>query len=71
MSAPQIHGDSGLDGTDLPETDQKPITEAPFQYIFQKITSFAPRKVTIVATGSLTNVALLLMSYPEIKNHIE
>lgn len=36
-------------------------------YVFAK----QPRKITLVATGPLTNVALLLTLYPEIKSKID
>jgi len=36
-----------------------------------QIIKMHPEKVTIIATGPLTNVALLLQTYPEIKKYIE
>lgn len=67
--AEDIHGETGLNGCDLPETDQKPITEEVFLKIYQ-IFKNSPRKIHFVPTGSLTNLATLLKGFPEIKDKI-
>jgi Inosine-uridine nucleoside N-ribohydrolase len=68
--APEVHGDSGLDGPKLPhstyETDSLSAVEFMRELIGQ-----ATQKVTIVATGPLTNVAVFLQTYPELKPLIE
>ena len=68
--APEVHGESGLDGPKLPrssyETDSLSATEFMRELIMQ-----ATQKVTIVATGPLTNVAVFLQTYPELKPSIE
>ncbi|EAR84460.1 inosine-uridine preferring nucleoside hydrolase (macronuclear) [Tetrahymena thermophila SB210] len=69
-TAESIHGDSGLDGCVLPDTDQKAITEDVLHQIYLKIKSL-PKKIHFVATGCLTNLALLLSTFPDFKDYIE
>lgn len=68
--APDFHGESGLDGVDLPEptTTLSPLS-AP--ELMAEIIRTTQTPLTIVATGPLTNVATLLILYPELKNKIE
>lgn len=73
MVAADIHGISGLDGTDLlPEADEECIlrNEKAVLHMAQVIRDH-PTKVTIVAVGPYTNVALLLTLFPELKANIE
>lgn len=68
--ADYVHGESGLDGADLPEptvpySDQKALD------LWADILRDSQEKVTIVATGPLTNVAIFLLAYPELKEKIE
>ncbi|GAB7357991.1 hypothetical protein MBLNU230_g0158t1 [Neophaeotheca triangularis] len=71
-SAADIHGDSGLDGTTLLPTPQvserrdKPAVVA----MAEAIAATEKGKTWIVATGCLTNVALLFSVYPELSHHI-
>ncbi len=39
-------------------------------YMYQKITE-CKRNVTLIATGSLTNIALLINIYPEVLDKVE
>lgn len=68
--APEVHGDSGLDGPQLPkstyETDKLSATE-----LMRELILASEEKVTIVATGPLTNVGVFLQAYPELKEKIE
>lgn len=75
----EIHGESGLEGTEFP-----PIPEHALQYTsllnnptkkhfttrMQEIIKSAPKPVTIITTGPLTNIALLLINYPDIDKNI-
>ncbi len=71
-NAGTIHGKTGLDGTDLPpelegETaQQEKGVLAMAQYIAN-----LDDTITVVATGSLTNVAMALALYPEIAKKID
>jgi len=59
-----VHGESGLDGPELPPPSREPSGEHAIDWIASAVArSSAP--VTLVATGPLTNVALLLARHPE------
>ena len=51
-TAPHVHGESGLDGPDLPEPTTAPSTDDPADWL--------EPGVVLVATGPLTNVARLV-----------
>lgn len=73
LHAPDIHGESGLDGTDLlPKPSQPPIT-ALNPILAMRNALLAEPKGTpwVVATGTLTNVALLFATFPEVAEHIQ
>ncbi|RRD93606.1 nucleoside hydrolase [Clostridiales bacterium COT073_COT-073] len=64
------HGDSGMDGPELFEPQRRILEMGAVEFLYQTI-SRHPRPVTLVPLGPLTNIALLLQSYPEIKSKIE
>lgn len=66
----QIHGQSGLDGPELPEPEgvRSPWTALE---LMSRILETSEDKVTIVAIGPLTNVATLLLTKPYLKGRIE
>lgn len=68
--APQVHGDSGLDGPYLPESDY-PVDPRHAVEVMKDVLTQSPEPMTIIATGPLTNVGLLLMTYPEVKPQIK
>lgn len=67
---PVAHGVSGMDGPLLPESKFSVTGVVAVEWMYQTL-SAQQDKVTIVATGPLTNVAMLLMKYPSIKSKIE
>lgn len=69
MVAPSVHGESGLDGPDLPEPAFEAQTIGAVELMAQVIRN-CPEKVTIVSTGPMTNVAAFLIAHPELKSHI-
>ncbi|MDD4541931.1 MAG: nucleoside hydrolase [Eubacteriales bacterium] len=69
IDAPSVHGESGLDGPDLPDP-KVDLHELNAVDLMAKILREAKEPVTIVPTGPLTNVALLLLTYPELKEKI-
>lgn len=69
VTAPNIHGVSGLDGPAMPEPGQ-PAAPAAGIELMAEVLQQSAEPVTIVATGPLTDVAILLMSYPQLKNKI-
>lgn len=68
--APQVHGDSGLDGPYLPESDY-PVDPRHAVEVMRECLEKYSEKMTIIATGPLSNVGLLLMTYPALKAKIE
>lgn len=69
-SAPAIHGDSALDGAELPEPVLT-LDALDAADLMAEIISRATEPVTIIATGPLTNVAHLLNRHPELSSRIE
>jgi len=57
--AAHVHGESGLDGPALPEAARSPLGEHAVDFMERTIAA-SERPVTVVPTGPLTNVALLL-----------
>ena len=65
-AAAHVHGETGLDGSDLPPPAREPEPEHAIDWI-AKTLSAQPRPVTLVPTGPLTNIALFLARYPELE----
>jgi inosine-uridine nucleoside N-ribohydrolase len=63
---PDVHGETGLDGVDLPPPSRAAECEHAIDWIADTASS-QPQPVTLVATGPLTNVALALARYPELE----
>lgn len=71
-SAPDIHGESGLDGTTcLPTPTATAKTDVTaVEATYQALISQSPGTAWLVATGSLTNTALLFAIHPDLASHI-
>ena len=69
-TAGEVHGETGLDGPDLPPPSREPEPQHAIDWIAQAIAARAQR-VTLVPTGPLTNIALFLARYPELESKIE
>ncbi|MBW9212211.1 MULTISPECIES: nucleoside hydrolase [Terrabacteria group] len=70
ITASNFHGESGLDGPALPEPSME-LSPLSSVSLMAKVLKESKEKVTIVATGPLTNVAELLLVHPELKEKIE
>ena len=68
-TAPEVHGVSGLDGADLPEPVTSPRPEGALEFLRATLAA-APVPVTLIPTGPLTNIALLLRTYPDLAEKI-
>ena len=67
-----IHGDSGLDGTDLlPKPKCAPLPLPGVDAMAAALKLQAPGAAWVVATGALTNVGALFRKYPELAAHIK
>jgi len=62
--AAYVHGETGLDGPDLPPAEGEPVNRHAADFLADKIRD-ANGAVTLVPTGPLTNVALLLALHPD------
>jgi inosine-uridine nucleoside N-ribohydrolase len=62
--AAHVHGETGLDGPDLPVPSAEPVAEHAVQFLARLIRE-REGKLTLVPTGPLTNVALLLALAPD------
>ena len=68
--AAYVHGDTGLDGPDLPAPTRAPLPQHAADFLAATALA-APEPVTLVPVGPLTNVALLLARYPEAAARID
>ncbi|MTB65358.1 ribonucleoside hydrolase [Providencia sp. wls1943] len=69
--APDIHGDSGLDGPELPVPTLALDERHGVNLIIDTIMSHPPKTVTLVPTGALTNIALAARLEPRIVERVK
>ena len=62
--AAHVHGETGLDGPDLPRPAASPVDEHAVDFLAHAIRE-REGALTLVPTGPLTNVALLLAMHPD------
>ncbi|MEZ7008053.1 pyrimidine-specific ribonucleoside hydrolase RihA [Aeromonas sp. S13(2024)] len=67
--ADNVHGESGLDGPKLPDPAFAPQAMTGIELMARSLRE-SPEPVTLVPTGPLTNIALLLAAHPELKSKI-
>jgi len=65
-TAANVHGESGLDGPDLPEPTTKPVEGD----VVDVLADWLEPGVVLVPTGPLTNVAKLLQQHPQATDRI-
>jgi pyrimidine-specific ribonucleoside hydrolase len=65
--AAHVHGESGLDGPDLPEPTTKVVDAHAADFLAELIEP----GVVLVPVGPLTNVALLLQRHPDVRDRLE
>ena len=68
--AARIHGESGMPGYDFGDDYGEPIAKSAVEALHDEIMA-ADEPITLVPTGSYTNIALLFSQYPEVKDHIK
>ena len=72
VPAGDIHGKSGLGYCELPAVSKELAAENGILYMLEQIMGLPEgEKVTLVPIGPLTNIALLLKTFPEVKEKIE
>jgi inosine-uridine nucleoside N-ribohydrolase len=67
-AAGEVHGETGLDGPDLPGPSRGPERRHAIDLIAEKLRQ---RPHTLIPVGPLTNIALLLAVHPEVAPNIE
>ena len=68
--AADAHGETGLDGPDLPPASTEPVAGHAVDFLAARLAE-SERSVTLVPLGPLTNVALLLAAHPAAAAKIE
>lgn len=68
--ADYVHGETGLDGADLPEPAFEPVHQ-PAVELIADILRTQTEPITLVVTGPMTNIALFLRVHPELENKIK
>ncbi len=68
-TAEDIHGESGLEGPEIPDASFEPDERGATALIADTLRE-APEPVTLVPVGPLTNVATFLREHPELKERI-
>jgi inosine-uridine nucleoside N-ribohydrolase len=68
--AAEVHGETGLDGPDLPPPSRPAGPAHAVDWIATRLLAH-PRAVTVVPTGPLTNIALFLARYPGLASRVE
>jgi len=66
-TAADVHGESGLDGSNLPEPTKHPVDAHAAELLADAIEP----GVVLVPTGPLTNVALLLERHPDVRDRLD
>jgi inosine-uridine nucleoside N-ribohydrolase len=56
-----VHGESGMDGPDLPDPQLEPVAQHAVDFLAERIRP----DVVLIPTGPLTNIGMLLQRYPE------
>jgi inosine-uridine nucleoside N-ribohydrolase len=67
-AAGDVHGETGLDGPDLPPPSREPEPVHAVELIASKLRE---QTLTLIPIGPLTNIALLLATHPELQDRIE
>ncbi|MEF3245366.1 MAG: nucleoside hydrolase [Caldisericaceae bacterium] len=70
VTAPKIHGVSGLDGANLPEPLGLKTGKHAVDFIIETLLQ-SKEKIYLVPTGPLTNIAVSILKEPTIKDKIE
>jgi purine nucleosidase len=70
ITAGDIHGESGLDGPDLPEASLELDHRHAADVIIDEVLKREPNTVTLVPIGPLTNIALAVRKQPQLVDRV-
>ncbi|KQT44668.1 nucleoside hydrolase [Devosia sp. Leaf420] len=70
VTAEHVHGDTGLNGPDLPAPKIELQPQHGVDYIIDALMSAKPKSITLCTLGPLTNIAMALVKEPRIAERI-
>lgn len=70
VNAAEFHGETGMNGYDFPKPKRKVVSIHAVEALKETILS-SKEKITLVPIGPLTNIAILLKMYPQVKKNID
>lgn len=70
IDASNVHGETGMDGFDFEEPTEDLILKENAVNAMYRVIMESEEPMTLVPIGPLTNIALLLKMYPEVKDNI-
>jgi pyrimidine-specific ribonucleoside hydrolase len=70
VTAPNVHGSSGMDGPEAVEPTLKGSSRSAFELLTETLKA-SKEKIILIPVGPLTNIAIALLACPEIKGKIE
>lgn len=71
LDASNVHGASGMEGFDFEEPDDHLLLKENAAEAMRRVILESDRPVTLVPIAPLTNIALLLKTFPEVKGNID
>lgn len=71
VTAEHVHGDTGLNGPDLPDPTIPLQSQHGVDYIIDTLMNAEPRTITLCTLGPLTNIAMALVKEPRIADRIQ
>lgn len=71
VDASAVHGESGMEGYDFPKINYNDLSSTHAVEAMRKELQSSEDPITLIPIGPLTNIALLLSTYPEVKDYIK
>ncbi len=71
VTAEHVHGETGLNGPDLPEPTMPLEAQHGVDFIIETLMNAEPKTITLCTLGPLTNIAMALVKQPAIAERIQ
>lgn len=71
VTAEHVHGDTGLNGPDLPDPTIPLQDQHGVDFIIETLMAAEPKTITLCTLGPLTNIAMALVKEPRIAERVE